>query len=463
MNQYLDRTLNWLGAYQAPVIVLSATLPEKRRAELVEAYLNGYPEEETTSWRTARAYPLLTWTEGRRIHQIAGEQGGEERTVEIRGLDDSECLSCLRKAASDGACCGVIMNTVQAAQKLLQEVSKLIPEAEVLLLHSRFVATDRAGKESQLLQRAGKDSKPTDRAGLIVIGTQVLEQSLDIDFDVLITQLCPMDLLLQRIGRLHRHKRERPDQFGLACCYVLGLNKESDNGSRAVYGDWLLLRTRELLPNRISLPKNIPDLVQETYRDPGDEFLYDEMHLEAWEKHKQLRAEKRIKADNYRVPSPKRDSARRAKTIDGWLKASYPVDGVRGEARVRDCEASITVLVMQERSDGYIGFLPWQEHNAAVSASHVPDEETARKIAKQRLNLPQSFSSFGREEETIRELETLNRKKLPEWQNSGWLNGELILLLDDRLQANLCGQTIFYSEKYGLVCIREEEQYESLF
>lgn len=66
----------------------------------------------------------------------------------------------------------------------------------------------RLEKEKILLERMGKKSNDTDRNRFILIGTQVLEQSLDYDADILITQLCPMDLLLQRIGRLHRHNRD---------------------------------------------------------------------------------------------------------------------------------------------------------------------------------------------------------------------------------------------------------------
>ncbi len=104
-----------------------------------------------------------------------------------------------------------------------------------------------------------------------MVGTQVLEQSLDIDFDFLITDLCPMDLLLQRLGRLHRHTRKRPANVTQPCCAVLGANTETlEEGSRFVYGDWLLLQTKRLLPNSITLPQDIPMLVQDTYQEPQD-------------------------------------------------------------------------------------------------------------------------------------------------------------------------------------------------
>ena len=457
MNQYLDRALNWLGAYYVPVIVLSATLPEQRRADLIEAYLNGRPEENDAGWRQQRAYPLLTYTEKNAVRQATVSQRTTQRRVIIQKLVSADFLSCLGEAFAAGGCCGVIVNTVNEAQRLAQEAERALPEAEVLLLHSRFIATDRAERESLLLRKAGRHSKQSDRSGLIVIGTQVLEQSLDIDFDMLITQLCPMDLLLQRLGRLHRHERQRPEVLSRPHCYILDLDRECDSGSLAVYGNWLLTRTRELLPEEISLPGDIPELVQETYREPGEDLLRDEAHLNAWETHKRSVEMKRRKADSYRVAPPKPDSSRRQKTINGWLKSELPADAVRGEAVVRDGEAGISVLVMRERADGRVSFLPWQESGMETDPGHMPDEELARRIARQKLTLPLRFSLYDREERTIRELEELNRRKLPEWQNSGWLNGELVLLLDEELHAELCGQRLRYTEKYGLHCERMDD------
>ena len=104
-----------------------------------------------------------------------------------------------------GGCAGVIVNTVKKAQAVARMLREALPEKEVQVFHAQFLMPDRAAREQELMERIGKHSTPAQRDGLIVVGTQVLEQSLDIDFDVMVTELCPMDLLLQRIGRLHRH------------------------------------------------------------------------------------------------------------------------------------------------------------------------------------------------------------------------------------------------------------------
>lgn len=141
-----------------------------------------------------------------------------------------------------------------------------MPDKEVQLFHAQFLMPDRAAREEQLMERIGKDSVPESRNDLIVVGTQVMEQSLDLDLDVLVTELCPMDLLLQRIGRLHRHCRSRPKPLQQACCAVLDTGEEAfDAGSEVVYGQWLLWRTRKYLPWSIRLPEDIAPLVQQVY------------------------------------------------------------------------------------------------------------------------------------------------------------------------------------------------------
>ena len=105
---------------------------------------------------------------------------------------------------------------------------------------------------------------------------------------------------------------------------------------------------------------------------------------------------------------------------------------------------------MRELGGGKAAFLPWQYNGAAVSMTHTPDEDTARRVAEQRLNLPVWFSQNWNESKTITELEDINKEKLAEWQNSGWLHGELVLLLNNNLQTELCGKHLTYTKEYGL-------------
>lgn len=209
MNCYLDRTLEWLGWYKVPVILLSATLPARRRTELVEAYRQKKAAPDAP-WKTSCGYPLLTWTDGAEVKQTAVPSDAPGQTVQLTTLTEPELPALLRRKLAEGGCAGVIVNTVKKVQKIAQLLRESLPDKEVQLFHAQFLMPDRAARENQLMARIGKGSAPECRNDLIVVGTQVMEQSLDIDLDVLVTELCPMDLLLQRIGRLHRHHRSRP-------------------------------------------------------------------------------------------------------------------------------------------------------------------------------------------------------------------------------------------------------------
>lgn len=99
---------------------------------------------------------------------------------------------------------------------------------------------------------------------MIVIGTQVLEQSLDIDFDVMYTDIAPIDLILQRAGRLHRHQIKRPDKLIEPQLFIMGINSNGDYGdaNQAIYEKYLLIKTDHFLKDKIKLPSDISNLVQ---------------------------------------------------------------------------------------------------------------------------------------------------------------------------------------------------------
>lgn len=157
------------------------------------------------------------------------------------------------------------------------------------------------------MERIGKRSTPAQRDRLIVVGTQVLEQSLDIDFDYMITELCPMDLLLQRIGRLHRHPgRARPQPVQEARCAVLDTGTEEfDEGSAAIYGEWLLGRTRKLLPQEVQLPADIARLVQDTYGWEPDCLPADLQSTAARGTYELEQAKKQRSAKAFAISSPR--------------------------------------------------------------------------------------------------------------------------------------------------------------
>ena len=343
---------------------------------------------------------------------------------------------------------------------MAQLLRQALPDKEVQLFHAQFLMPDRAAREQELMRRVGRHSTPAQRDGLIVVGTQVLEQSLDVDFDVMVTELCPMDLLLQRIGRLQRHPdRCRPQPMQQAVCAVLDTGTEEfDKGSAAVYGDWLLWRTRACLPECIQLPEDISPLVQNVYgwapADALPQTALSEDMRHAYELEQAMRKER---AGAFLVPQPKvHKRFPQRNTLDDWMQDVGAASDAAARAAVRDGDPSIEVLVMVRRADGSIHFLSWQEGGRAVASDCPPQPEDALKIARQKLRLPAVFGKAWNVRRVIEELEADNRRLLAPWQLSPLLHGELVLLLDDDLTARLADQVLGYSRESGLTYRKEE-------
>jgi CRISPR-associated endonuclease/helicase Cas3 len=275
MGQYLDRALEWLAAYRVPTVVLSATLPARRRKEMIQAYDRGRgvapAQPRRPSWRdrTGAApppdpyaaldgdigYPVLTASgvDGTPVVRVA-QPSGRETTVTLSRADDdlTALASLLRAQLADGGCALVIRNTVRRVQESASHLRAALAGSgiEVSVAHSRFLAPDRADKDRWLRDTFGLPERLTiggtrpDRN--VVVASQVAEQSLDIDFDLLVTDLAQVDLVLQRAGRLHRHPRgvdqsERPERLRRAWCVVTGADwstgpPEPVPGSVRVYG-----------------------------------------------------------------------------------------------------------------------------------------------------------------------------------------------------------------------------------
>ena len=431
MNQYLERALQWLGAYHTPVILLSATLPSKRRMSLVRAYLDLKTSDEI--FEKNISYPLLTWTDGGKIMQKALPYNADKKTIHISKCNDKDIIEIVRSAVSSGGCVGIIMNTVSRAQSTTKLIKNEITD-NVLLYHAQYIMPDRAAKEETLLERIGSDSKSEKRQGLVVIGTQVLEQSLDIDFDILITDICPVDLLLQRIGRLHRHTRKRPDELKIPVCYVLTDEYEDDNsGSKSIYGTWLLKETLEHIPDIVTLPDDISPLVQKVYDsfDDSDEY-------------KNYKNKKDIsvrKASSFLLKKPT------CRNIHGMLERT--VNDSQAEASVRDGTSSIEVLALKLYRDGTIGFLDDKKLSGAMT------EEECRRIASQSLRLPSRFSGKWCIDNTIAELENKCKPYTSAWQKQYWLKDKLVLFFDENNETELAGYKLRYDFIYGLTYEKE--------
>ena len=463
MGTYLKRVLHWLGAYKVPVVVLSATLPVKIRQDVIDAYRHVQPKQEPiivgwgnpptpkarahedASWKTNRAYPLCTMTDGNKVVQAQLPSTEKKKTIAIERIEDENIANILDTLLSGGGCVGIIVNTVKRAQHVANDMRMRFGEEVVTLFHSRFIACDRVEQEQKLLSELGKNTahRPPLR---IVVGTQVLEQSLDIDFDVLITDVCPMDLMLQRMGRLHRHERARPDPLQHPRCFVTGASQdEFDRGTKMIYGEYLLMRTKDRMPTHIVVPDDIAPLVQDVYDESV--VMNDPRLEEAKKKYDEHRVDKETKAEAFRLSGTNTE-------FDSCLDVTLS-DHV-GQAAVRDTREGFEVILVQKKDDGYY-FLPWVQDDARIFDG-TSGCDWGKELAKCSVRLPEAVCGYDRNqldqtEQCIHE----QMKPIAQWiENCPWLRHELILTLDDQFVTFIRDYLICYNQKDGLTYTKRE-------
>ncbi len=263
-----------LRELQCTVIILSATLTEQRRRELL-----GLNDDQPFN----AAYPLVSGVASSLIERAC--EPPPSKTIQIRSVTGALPMEEAMSRAGRGDCVLWIRNTVDEAQETYRALQSANCQGgpTVALLHSRFPFFRREQLETDWMNRLGKNStnRPTS---CVLVSTQVAEQSVDIDADLLITDLSPTDMLLQRIGRLWRHERgNRPcsqpevwiqmpilddDQLRAASEKEL---RQALGKSARVYAPYVLLRSLQQWRGRatITLPGDIRTILEATYADPA--------------------------------------------------------------------------------------------------------------------------------------------------------------------------------------------------
>ncbi len=429
MAVFLDRVLSWLGAYRVPVVLLSATLPPQRRTELVQAYLAGHqPAHRDSSAGTHGAdpagYPLLTVVDGLVTRSVAVPPSGRSSQVRVEPLGEEDLVAELVERLADGGTAAVVCNTVARAQERAGQLTSVLG-ADVLLLHSRFLASDRATLERQVLTLLGPPGSASRPRRLVLVGTQVLEQSLDIDVDLMVTDLAPVDLVLQRAGRLHRHARpaqDRPTRLRHPQLLVTGVEDWGREpplavrGSRAVYGDAALLRSvtvlRPHLQGRLlAFPDDIAPLVRAGYApyDPAGDWPVE--LAEAQAEADRGRAERQHRAGSFLLGLPTGERQH----LLGWLGRSTDEQTAAGQAAVRDGTQGVEVLLLQDR-DGAL-HLPEHVPYGGARVGSRPQEHVALAALGCAVRLPERCTRVALATPLTR----------PEWKDDRWLREVLVL------------------------------------
>lgn len=467
MSQYLYRVLQWCARYGMSVILMSATLPPAQRKKLAAAYGSALMRESQTAAEAldVSSYPLVSVVDGNGVRAISVPPRPDDAQITVRRIDDAlgTLRSTLGELLDDGGIALIIGNTIRRAQEAYRELSAAFP-GEVELHHAAFIASERSAKEDVLRERLG----PRSRRGAgrpwrqIIVATQVAEQSLDIDADVLVTDIAPIDLIIQRAGRIHRHERpldDRPVKLRKPVIFVRGVCDEGgvpkfDSGTEFIYGEAILLSTMAHLPEVIRRPSDVPELVRCIYTA---EPCIPESWRDRWDaavsKDAKERARSVGRAHTFLFPTLA-GASELQDLFDILHDDSHGLGGEEaGSAQVRDTEFSVEVIAVQDTDYGYHTFGD-DEDGLEILQGVEPTYQQAKALAGSSLRLPVRMTK--RDSDFTAVINELEAQTPAEWSNSALLRGQVALRFDQSGRANVGRFHLNYDREVGLVVTDEE-------
>jgi CRISPR-associated endonuclease/helicase Cas3 len=428
MTTVVERLLEWLAAVGTSVIILSATLPNSRRQALVRAFSG----TELTA-PDSDAYPCL-WVVGpSHSHFAAPRAYQSNRTLELHVLnlahgEPAAKAQWLLDTVATGGCACWLTNTVRRAQDIYAALRVMAPPGvDLTLIHSQFPLEDREAIETLIQERYGPGGARRPASG-IVVGTQVLEQSLDLDFDVMVTDLAPVDLVLQRAGRLHRHQRNRPKAHDSPRLWLNVPEAEDGNpslaGDRHVYDEFILHITWRMLRERsqINLPADYRALVEAVYA--ADPPGHDDPLARAWEELAKKQADARAQARIRLLPPPDPSSVfcpdaaalqfQEDEEGSGWIVA-----------KTRLGEDTVNVIPLERH--GHVAVVGQQQ----LDLRALPDRQTQFRLLRRSLRISHPAA--------VRALKEVSKDRPPCFKRAARLKGYQPLWLENG-QAKLTWQ-----------------------
>ena len=280
MSDILTRLMEWCRELEIPVVMLSATLPPEKKRQMLSAHTRNV---------IPHVYPSLTAvTESGRVLVREIKSSAKSRTLRIDTapvLHESAAIASLAAdSVSEGGCVCVLVNTVNEAQSVYKAIKSAGFDGELLLFHARFPTKRRDEIEHECIRLFGKERSRRPRKAILV-ATQIVEMSLDLDFDAMLSSIAPIDLLLQRAGRIHRHDGfARPAKlFEPWLTVLVPSEKGAYDADGYVYPACLLDSSLRLVSelDSIAIPADMPTLVEKGY-DPSEAAPAE---LEKWAEH----------------------------------------------------------------------------------------------------------------------------------------------------------------------------------
>lgn len=362
MSTIQERLLNWLDALQSPTILLSATLPAVVRQRLL-----GAQEPPPNDVPYPRA--TLCYTDGTiRVMPLHTQR---QRTIYLQWIDaDVEALlGEIAYHLRQGGCAAVVCNTVNEAQQLY--IAAINHPAyspdEVILFHARFPAPWRDAIEKRVVSEFGKSgARPYRR---LLVATQIVEQSLDLDFDLLVSAVAPVDSLIQRFGRLHRHERTRPPTLQTPLVLLREPQFEGKGSavhfgaSEFIYDRYVLLQTYGYMRplQALGVPDDIESLIEKVYAikptlDPDWPDWFRQEVLDAYVELEKQQERDRYRAKTNLVPLPTDD--RLPITVNASDVTGEDTVGKAPSITTRLVAPSVRVICLHELAPKLISFEP---------------------------------------------------------------------------------------------------------
>ncbi|MDA1127757.1 MAG: CRISPR-associated helicase Cas3' [Chloroflexi bacterium] len=447
MSTLLERLINWLGQMGSSVILLSATLPKSKRTAL----LNAFKPSNTPS----PSYPRLTWASGG-LSGAFGFEASRKYEVNVKHVpkDNQSLIKLLRATIKDGGCVCVVRNTVRDAQETYRalKASKVVEPGDLFLLHARFPYEIRQSRELAISRMFGPGGNRPAKA--IVVATQVLEQSLDLDFDLMVTDLAPADLVLQRSGRMHRHFGTlRPVSMRSPELWIM-MPEIADNGvpdfgtSRYVYDPYILLRSFIALRNLASfrVPGDIESIVDDVYEGEITDVVSDGLKFaihEAELKFNETKLRETFQAEQVLIQPPEQASSATEflRQTNRDLDEDNPELHTALRALTRLSGPSVSVICLEE-VDGQVHIPsvgPWIE-------GQIPNLATTRQLLMRSMSITDFRLVFA-----------LIRQPVPSsWRRRPALRYHRVLVFKDHM-ADVNGHWVRLDDELGLEVDRKLE------
>jgi len=436
LTLYLD-LLRWLASLGATVVILSATLPLSTRESMTKAFAEGLEKQIEDLSILKEPYPRVTSMSGSGRLSCNSFPAYRNFTCSLEWVKNPQKLAETLKEEleTQGGSVAWLCNTVTSARETYGLLSKTLEGTgiEVLLFHARFQAGNRKKIEEQVLKRFGRNRQekfPGDK--VILVATQVAEQSLDLDFDHMITELAPVDLLLQRMGRVHRHNNQRPKSYLNPRLRILALSEDMERfgPSGFVYEPCLLFRTWITLRGRhtVVLPQDMDKLIEAVYGDEG----FSEKDIDKRLEELNRRMEDRKSLDQFKAQKILVKKPRAGDITEDFLQdlqedTDLPDSPIVAQTRLGSARVSVVLLHQMES-----GFYLDLEGKELISLE--PPNTTARRDWEKQmveasvdLSYHGCFADFPEPEKAWRSSPLLKRYRL------ALLNGSKTTLQEGRV------------------------------